>query len=159
MVSIMQLIAIAVSCLSFGVDLWLYTWIKAQPTENERIETLGEYIRAGANTFLRREYTILARFVGVIALFIILFIPGPIWLGFPTQNITMAISFLFGTAFSALAGKIGMHVATIANKKTAIAAQYGIKKAFLSGFRGGAVMGMAVVSTSLLGVTDRKSVV
>jgi len=153
MVSIMQLIAIAVSCLSFGMALWLYTWIKAQPTENERIETLGEYIRAGANTFLRREYTILARFVGVIALFIILFIPGPIWLGFPTQNITMAISFLFGTAFSALAGKIGMHVATIANKKTAIAAQYGIKKAFLSGFRGGAVMGMAVVGTSLLGVT------
>jgi K(+)-stimulated pyrophosphate-energized sodium pump len=153
MVRVMQLIAISVSILSFGVALWLYTWVKAQPTENERIETLGEYIRAGANTFLRREYAILARFVGIVALLIILFIPGPIWLGFATQNIVMSISFLFGTAFSALAGKIGIHVATIANKKTAIAAQYGIKKAFLSGFRGGAVMGMAVVGTSLLGVT------
>ena len=54
---------------------------------------------------------------------------------------------------SALAGKIGMQVATIVNVKAAEAAQKGIKPSFMTGFRGGAVMGMAVVGTSLLGVT------
>lgn len=56
--------------------------------------------------------------------------------------------------FSAVAGKIGIQVATIANIKTAEAAQRGgLKPSFLSAFRGGAVMGMAVVGSSLLGVT------
>ncbi|MDD4774754.1 MAG: sodium-translocating pyrophosphatase, partial [Eubacteriales bacterium] len=57
-----------------------------------------------------------------------------------------------GTIFSAIAGKIGLEVATIANMKAAEAAQKGIKPSFMAGFRGGAVMGMAVVGTSLLGV-------
>lgn len=152
MVSVFQFAAIVVSILAFGVALWLFTWVKTLPLENRRLEELGEYIRQGANTFLRREYKILARFAAVVAIIILLFVPHPIWTG-STENIIVAISFLAGTAFSALAGQFGMHVATIANRKTAEAAQKGIKGAFLSGFRGGAVMGMAVVGASLLGVT------
>ena len=65
----------------------------------------------------------------------------------------MALAYIFGTIFSAFAGKIGIQIATIANVKTAEAAQKGIRPSFLSGFRGGAVMGMAVVGASLLGVS------
>ncbi len=153
MVSIIQFLAIAVALLSFGVAFWLYTWVKAQDSKNAQVETLGELIRRGANTFLKREYQILARFAASVAVLILLFIPHPIWQGGSTQNITMALAFLLGTVLSALAGKVGIHVATIANRKTAVASQTGIRKAFLNGFRGGAVMGMAVVGCSLLGVT------
>jgi K(+)-stimulated pyrophosphate-energized sodium pump len=65
----------------------------------------------------------------------------------------MAVAYLFGTVFSAIAGKVGISIATIANIKSAEAATKGIKPSFMSGFRGGAVMGMAVVGASLLGVT------
>ncbi|HEY8422979.1 MAG TPA: sodium-translocating pyrophosphatase, partial [Thermoclostridium sp.] len=109
--------------------------------------------RKGAATFLRKEYTVLARFAGVVAILILLFLPSPIWQGNISKNITMAIAYIAGTALSAIAGKIGIEVATIANMKSAEAAKKGIKPAFLTGFRGGAVMGMAVVGSSLLGVS------
>lgn len=64
----------------------------------------------------------------------------------------MALAYLAGTALSAVAGKIGILVATHANGRAAEGAQHGIKPAFLIGFRGGAVMGLAVVAFSLLGV-------
>jgi len=147
------LLAIIVSLLSFGVALFFYRWVKSQPSSNEKIHEVGALIRNGANTFLRREYTVLARFAGIIAILILLFLPQPIWMGNFTQNITMAISYIVGTTFSALAGKIGIQVATIANIKAAEAAVRGIKPSFITGFRGGAVMGMAVVGSSLLGVT------
>lgn len=65
----------------------------------------------------------------------------------------MAIAYIAGSVFSALAGKVGMAIATIANTKTATAAVENMEKSFMIGFRGGAVMGMAVVGASLLGVT------
>ena len=74
-------------------------------------------------------------------------------MGNVSKNITMAIAYIAGTIFSAVAGKIGMNIATIANTKAAEAAVKGIKPSFMAGFRGGAVMGMAVVGSSLLGVT------
>ena len=148
-----HIFAILVSALAFGVAVWLYTWVKSQPSSNARIAEIGEYIRKGANTFLTREYAVLARFTAVAAILIFIFLPKPIWNGNITTNIWMAVSYIFGTALSALAGKIGIQVATIANIKSAEAAQKGIKNSFMSAFRGGAVMGMAVVGSSLLGVT------
>jgi len=152
-VQAIQVIAILISALALGVAAWLYTWVKSQPSSNARIAEIGEYIRQGANTFLRREYLVLARFTAVAAALILIFLPRPIWTGSFSDNIWMAVSYIVGTAFSALAGKIGIQIATIANMKSAEAAQKGIKPAFMVGFRGGAVMGMAVVGTSLLGVT------
>jgi len=128
--------------------------VKAQPSSNKRIAEIGEYIRQGANTFLRREYLILARFTAVAAVLIAILLPKPIWSGTNiADNIWMAVAYIFGTILSALAGKIGIQIATIANIKCAEAAQKGVKPSFMTGFRGGAVMGMAVVGTSLLGVT------
>ncbi|HKL94771.1 MAG TPA: sodium-translocating pyrophosphatase [Clostridia bacterium] len=145
-------VSICIAALSFGVAYWLYYWVKKRPSSNEKIKVIAEYIRQGANAFLRKEYTVLAIFAVVVAVMILLFIPAPIWKGNPLINVFMMLSYLAGTVFSCLAGKIGIQVATIANKKAAEAAKEGIKPSFMSGFRGGAVMGMAVVGSSLLGV-------
>lgn len=138
--------------IAFAFAAYLFLWVKRQKTENKRIIEVSELIKAGANTFLRKEYRILAAFAGVAAVLIFVFLPSPVWSGELADNIGMAISYIAGTVLSALAGKIGILVATIANSRAAEAAQRGIKPAFLVGFRGGAVMGLSVVGFSLLGV-------
>lgn len=148
-----QVAAVVISLLAFGEAIWLYRWVVAQPSSNKRIAEIGSLIKKGANTFLNQEYKVLARFCAVVAIIILILLPSPIWQGSPSKNIAMAISFVFGTIFSAIAGKIGISIATIANVKAAEASTKGIKPSFMSGFRGGAVMGMAVVGSSLLGVT------
>ncbi len=139
--------SIVISVLAFGFAWWLFGWVKQQPAENKRIAEISGYIRKGAATFLNQEYRVLAKFSGCIAVLILLFLPAPLWKGSVLPNIMMAVSYIAGTAFSAFAGKIGIQVATIANGKTAEAAQKGIRPPVLTGFRGGAVMGMAVVGS------------
>jgi K(+)-stimulated pyrophosphate-energized sodium pump len=152
-VTIFGIISIIVSILAFLFAAWLYKWVRKQPSSNKRIAEVGKLIRNGADTFLNKEYRVLARFAGVAAILIFIFLPSPVWMGNVSKNITMAIAYIAGTIFSAVAGKIGMNIATIANTKAAEAAVKGIKPSFMAGFRGGAVMGMAVVGSSLLGVT------
>ena len=138
--------------LAFAFAAYLYLWVKKQKTENAKIQEVSLLIKQGANTFMRREYLVLAKFAAVAAIVILVLLPSPIWTGSPVDNISMAIAYLCGTALSAIAGKIGILVATLSNGRTAEAAQKGIKPAFLIGFRGGAVMGLLVVGCSLLGV-------
>ncbi|MEA4914395.1 MAG: sodium-translocating pyrophosphatase [Christensenella sp.] len=145
--------SILVALLAFAFAVWLYLWVKRQPCENQKILKATGLIRAGARTFLRKEYGVLAKFAGVAAVLIFVFLPKPIWQGGVIVNIQMVIAYIFGTALSAIAGKIGLEVATIANGRSAEAAKKGIAPSFMAGFRGGAVMGMAVVGASLLGVT------
>jgi len=153
MEKIIMFSSILVALLAFAFAAWLYLWVKRQPCENQKIIKATGLIRAGARTFLRKEYTVLAKFAAVAAVLIFVFLPSPIWKGNILMNIQMVIAYLFGTTISAIAGKIGLEVATIANGRSAEAAQKGIKPSFMAGFRGGAVMGMAVVGASLLGVT------
>ena len=145
--------SILVALLAFAFAVWLYLWVKRQPCENQKILKATGLIRAGARTFLRKEYTVLAKFAGVAAVLIFVFLPKPIWQGEIIHNVWMLVAYIFGTLFSAIAGKIGLEVATIANGRSAEAAKKGIAPSFMAGFRGGAVMGMAVVGASLLGVT------
>ncbi len=149
--------SIVISLGAFLLAGWLYLWIRKQESSNVKINTIGDLIKSGANTFLRKEYAILAKFALVAFIIILVFLPRPImnqpdFESILNGNIAMAFAYIFGTVFSGMAGKIGIFVATIANKKTAEAATRGIAPSFLSGFRGGAVMGMAVVGSSLLGV-------
>ena len=153
MEKIIMFSSILVALLAFAFAAWLYLWVKRQPCENQKIIKATGLIRAGARTFLRKEYTVLAKFAAVAAVLIFVFLPSPIWKGNILMNLQMVIAYLFGTTISAIAGKIGLEVATIANGRSAEAAQKGIKPSFMAGFRGGAVMGMAVVGASLLGVT------
>ncbi len=145
--------SILVSLLAFVTAAQLYIWVNKQKNYNEKVNKIAELIKSGANTFLKNEYIVLAKFALVMGVLIFLFLPEPIWKGEILDNFTITFAYLFGTVFSAFAGKIGIMVATIANKKTAEAATKGIQKSFLLGFRGGAVMGMAVVGASMLGIS------
>jgi len=128
--------------LGLVVAFFLYQKILAQPAGNARMIEIGEQIHIGSMAFLRRMYSILGIFVGVV--FILL-----------TWKIGMAsgVAFLCGALCSILSGFFGMKSATKANTRTTNAAkEFGESAALLVAFRGGAVMGLAVASLGLVGV-------
>jgi len=93
-------------------------------------------------------------FVAVMSLVLFVFLPHPIWLtSTPMNNVMLAVAYLFGSLCSGVAGYIGMDVATDSNMRSATAAQKGISKAFQVSYRGGSVMGLAVVGLALAGVS------
>lgn len=147
-------LAFLTAVLAFAFAAYLYLWVKRQSTVNSKIIEVSTLIKQGANTFMSREYKILAMFAVGIALVIFLLLPAPVWSERANlvSNISMAIAYIIGTALSAVAGKIGIMVAALSNARCAEGAQKGIKPAFLIGFRGGAVMGLLVVGCSLFGV-------
>ena len=146
--------------IAFAYAVYLYLWVKKHKVENAKIDEVSKLIKDGANTFITREYKILAVFASIIAVIICVLLPKPIWQnaangGFKAvlqNNIAITIAYIAGTVLSAIAGKIGILVATLSNGRTAEGAKKGIKPAFLMGFRGGSVMGLLVVGCSLLGV-------
>ena len=85
---------------------------------NELMQELMGAIREGAMAFIRREYTAVAGFVAIMAILIFVLLPD--W-GRPWG----AIAYIFGAVLSALAGFIGMRIATAANARTAEAARTG----------------------------------
>ena len=150
----MQLAGMLISLAAFGYAAWLFLWVKKQPQKNETITRVGKLIQNGARAFLGRQYKLLIAFAGLVSVVIFLLLPVPVWQsGSVLKNLTMAVCYLAGTVFSAFAGKIGIEVATIANGRSAEAAQKGIRPSFMVGFRGGAVMGMAVVGACVLGIS------
>ena len=146
------LLSFLTAASAFLFALYLYLLVKRQRIENEEIIRVSTLIKEGAETFMKREYLLLARFSAAVALLILIILPKPIWQGSVINNIAMVISYIAGTVLSAIAGKIGIMVATLSNGRTAEAAERSLKDAFLVGFRGGAVMGLLVVGCSLLGV-------
>ncbi len=119
-------------------------WINKQPVDNPRLTRIAGYVRDGAMTFLRREYSTVLPFLLVVAAFLAVANTGPLRL--------QSISFAAGGILSALAGYIGMKVATNANAKTTHAAQSGLAAAFGLSFRAGSVMGIGVVGLTMFGV-------
>jgi len=144
--------AIFISYLAFAVAAYFYHWVAKQPTANEKLKKVGGLIRRGSFTFMKKEYSILAIFVLIVATIILLFFPEPVFkTETPLNNLYMMGAYILGSVLSGLAGYIGISIATIANVKTATVAKKSLGKSFVCGFRGGAVMGMAVVGTSLMG--------
>ncbi len=120
-------------------------WIFRQDVKNERLKTIGGYVSEGAMAFLSREYKVLLPFVVLIALFLAIGNKGAIKL--------QSVSFILGAVSSALAGFIGMKVATAANSRTTQAASdKGLNAALKVAFSGGSVMGMSVVGLAMLGL-------
>jgi K(+)-stimulated pyrophosphate-energized sodium pump len=147
------LIAPIASLISILVGLYFYRYVEKQDSGTETMKEISDAIRVGARAFLKREYTVLFMFVGVVSVLLLIFLPTPIWAGDPLKNVAITLSYIFGSSFSALAGYLGLTIATKANAKVANGAQQGLNKAFTVGFRGGAVMGFAVVGIGLLGVS------
>jgi K(+)-stimulated pyrophosphate-energized sodium pump len=141
--------------VSIFVGLYFYSYVNKQSSGTERMREISEAIRLGASAFIRREYTTLAIFVTVMAVLIGIFLPQPVWQPHDLLlNLQLPIVYAFGSFCSALAGYLGLKVATKANAKVANAAQVGLNEAFPIGFRGGAVMGLSVVGVGLLGISS-----
>ncbi len=115
--------------------------IGAMEVKIERVRELSEIIHRGAMTFLYREYKALVPFVLLVGVLLA-------W----KASFPLAVSFVLGAFCSALAGFLGMRVATRANGKTAYAATAGMNQALRVAFTGGVVMGMFVVGIGVLGV-------
>jgi K(+)-stimulated pyrophosphate-energized sodium pump len=140
--------------VSILVGLYFYRYVNKQDSGTERMREISGAIKEGAAAFIRREYTTLAIFVIIVAIIIAIFLPQPIWASDNLMlNFQLPIAYMFGSFCSALAGYLGLNVATKANAKVANAAKSGLNKAFPIGFRGGAVMGMSVVGVGLLGIS------
>ncbi|HUI70511.1 MAG TPA: sodium-translocating pyrophosphatase [Spirochaetia bacterium] len=119
-------------------------WINRQPAGGEGLRRISGYIARGAMTFLGREYRALVPFVIIAGAFL----AAVNWGRLSFQG----LSFALGATCSALAGFVGMRVATAANVRTTHAAQTGLPGALRVAFVGGSVMGMSVVGLGLVGV-------
>lgn len=119
-------------------------WIQKQDSGEKEMVEISHHIREGAMAFLIREYKVLSIFVLVVACLLVISNNGVLKL--------VALSFVAGTFASALAGFIGMRVATSANVRTTQAAKTSLSKALVISFSGGSVMGLSVVGLGLLGL-------
>jgi K(+)-stimulated pyrophosphate-energized sodium pump len=137
---------------AMGIIGLLYTlikfnWVAKQDAGNSRMKEISTYIAEGAMAFLKAEWKILGYFVVVVALL----------LGFmasrnPNSDWTIAIAFVIGAVSSAVAGLIGMKIATKANVRTANAARTSLSQALKVSFTGGSVMGSGVAGLAVLGL-------
>jgi len=124
-----------------------FNWVSKQDAGNERMKEISNYIAEGAMAFLKAEWRILGYFVVIVALLL-----GFMSTGNPNSHWSIALAFVFGAFSSALAGYIGMKVATKANVRTANAARTSLSKALNVSFTGGAVMGLGVAGLAVLGL-------
>ena len=123
-------------------------WVSKQEVGNEKMATIAKNISSGAMSFLKAEYKILSIFV--ICLAILLYVKGENEEG---SHGMVALSFIVGAICSALAGFVGMRVATKANVRTTNAARKSLGKALEVAFAGGSVMGLGVVGLGVLGLS------
>ncbi len=124
------------------------SWVSKQDAGDEKMTKIAKNIAVGAMSFLKAEYKVLAIFVAAVA--VLLFFKGSYEEG---SNGMIAVSFIVGAFCSALAGFIGMKVATKANVRTTHAAKESLGRALEVAFAGGAVMGLGVVGLGVLGLS------
>ena len=124
-----------------------FNWVSKQDAGTDRMKQISTYIAEGAMAFLKAEYKILTYFVIIVALLL-----GIMGYSDSNSHWSIALAFVFGAFFSALAGFIGMKVATKANVRTAQAARTSLSKALKVSFTGGSVMGMGVAGLAVLGL-------
>lgn len=136
----------------FGVIALIYTfiqsnWVSKQNAGNEKMKVISGHIADGAMAFLKAEYKIMMYFVIIVAILLAV-------MGMTNSNSHWAIgiAFVIGAILSALAGFIGMKIATKANVRTAEAARTSLSKALKVSFTGGSVMGMGVAGLAVLGL-------
>lgn len=137
----------AMGVLGLLYTLVKFNWVSRQDAGTDRMKEISTYIAEGAMAFLKAEYKILTYFVVIVALLL-----GVMGYSDHNSHWSIAIAFILGAFFSALAGFIGMKVATKANVRTAQAARTSLKQALKVSFTGGSVMGMGVAGLAVLGL-------
>ncbi|WP_442267476.1 sodium-translocating pyrophosphatase [Tenacibaculum sp. ZS6-P6] len=124
------------------------SWVKKQDAGDEKMKSISKSIKEGALAFLNAEYKLLLIFsiIASVALFIISQLVD-------TTHWIIVVAFIIGAIFSALAGNIGMRIATDANARTTEAAKTSLPKALQVSFGGGTVMGLGVAGLAVLGLS------
>ena len=134
--------------LALAFVFWKNAWVSKQEEGSEKMARIAKNIADGAMSFLKAEYKVLSIFVVAVA--VLLFFKGSSEVN---SSGMVAFSFVIGAICSALAGFIGMKVATKANVRTTQAARTSLGKALEVAFSGGAVMGLGVVGLGVLGLS------
>ncbi len=124
------------------------SWVLKQDAGDGKMHDIASHIYEGALAFLNAEYKLLTYFVIIasIALAAVSFIV-------PTTHWLIVVAFIFGAVFSALAGNMGMKIATKTNVRTTQAARTSLPQALKVSFSGGTVMGLGVAGLAVLGLT------
>lgn len=141
--NLVVMISYFIAAISVVYAIMNYTKVKAVSEGTQEMAEIASAIRLGANTFLTKEYKMLAVVVALVAAIeaVIFFIPS-------------AIALLIGTLMSSLAGFFGMKMATYANVRVTNMAKKtkNIGKALKVALRGGSIMGISVGAFSLIGL-------
>ncbi len=124
------------------------SWVLKQDAGDGKMKEISEYIYEGALAFLKAEYKLLTVFVIIASIAL-----AAISYYVPTTHWMIVIAFVFGAIFSALAGNIGMKIATKSNVRTTQAARTSLPQALKVSFGGGTVMGLGVAGLAVLGLT------
>ena len=122
-------------------------YVSKKPRGNKKMQEISDYIHKGALAFLLEEYKIISIFVVAVVIILIL---TSYFTDLPWET---SIAFVIGAIFSALAGNIGMRIATRANSRAAEASKKGIVSGLIVAFSSGAVMGLSVVGLGIIGVS------
>ncbi len=134
--------------IALAFTFWKSSWVARQDPGTDGMKQIAENIAVGAMAFLRAEYRVLSIFVVCVAALLA-------FGGFKDPENSspfVAVSFIVGAICSALAGFIGMRVATKANVRTTHAARTSLGDGLRIAFAGGSVMGLGVVGLGLLGL-------
>ncbi|WP_306642241.1 sodium-translocating pyrophosphatase [Sanyastnella coralliicola] len=126
----------------------LRSWVVKQDTGTEKMTKLASYVKEGAMAFLNAEYRILAIFVVIAGILL-----GVISSMVETTHWFIVVAFVIGAVFSAVAGNIGMRIATDSNVRTTQAARTSLPEALKVSFRGGTVMGLGVAGLAVFGLS------
>jgi K(+)-stimulated pyrophosphate-energized sodium pump len=140
----LEILILLVGLAALGVTGLAARSVLKENPGSPRVREIAGAIKEGANAYLKRQYTTIWIFVIVVSV-LLAFVPQQGW--------RASVVFVAGALSSTLAGFIGMSIAIRANSRTATAATSGLERALKVAFRGGLVMGMAVVGVGLLGVT------
>lgn len=127
---------------------WKSAWVSKQSEGDAKMAKIAKHISTGAMAFLKAEYKILSIFVVVVA--VLLAFKGA---NEADSSPLVSLSFIVGALCSALAGYLGMRVATKANVRTTQAARTSLGEALNVAFTGGSVMGLGVVGLGVLGLS------
>ncbi len=146
--TIMIYLPIAMAFIGLAFMFAKRAWVLKQDPGDGKMKEISDYIYEGALAFLKAEYRLLTFFV--IGASIVL---AGISFFVPTTHILIVVAFIFGAFFSALAGNMGMKIATKTNVRTTQAARTSLPQALKVSFGGGTVMGLGVAGLAVLGLT------
>jgi len=148
--TIMIYVPIVMALIGLAFMAYKRAWVLKQDPGDGKMKEISDYIYEGALAFLKAEYRLLAIFVVLASVVLagITFLPGT------STHLLIVVAFVFGAFFSALAGNMGMKIATKTNVRTTQAARTSLPQALKVSFGGGTVMGLGVAGLAVLGLTS-----